>query len=115
MVIAQIIKKVTALKVQSQFVLGLFTCAIIILVALNLYNNFHEKTFNMPGMVCPNGVSHTDTVRMEINIDPGNLDKLLEMADKDVGGLSKVKVAIRSNRSASLDMPEITAAWGVKT
>jgi iron complex outermembrane recepter protein len=82
---------------------GAALCTIILLLIATLSDNSHGQNTSRGGQGAANGQSNTDTA----GVDPGSLDKLLDMAEKDVGQLSNVNVSGHTG-SPSLDQPVST-------
>jgi iron complex outermembrane recepter protein len=80
--------------------------ALMILVAFSANQLWGQTT--SPGTIGPTMAPEAGASSAQ-DADPGNIDKLLEMADKDVSQLAQVKVASQTG-SASLDLPVSSVA-----
>ncbi|MGA2063048.1 MAG: TonB-dependent receptor plug domain-containing protein [Thermoguttaceae bacterium] len=78
-------------------------CSLILLLGAALSNPSYGQNTAGGGQGAASGQSNADAG----GVDPGSLDKLLDMADKDVGQLSNVNVSGHTG-SPSLDQPVST-------
>jgi iron complex outermembrane receptor protein len=91
---------------QSQLLSGAARGLILFLLATNLFSPVHGQTSAGSGQGASNGSSQAGTADQG-GVDAGSLDKLLDLAEKDVGQLSQVNVAGHTG-SPSLDQPVST-------
>jgi iron complex outermembrane recepter protein len=82
------------------------TICILVLLCLNLPGQLYGQT---SAAAIQGGAGSNQAGNAKAGVDAGSLDKLLDLADKDVGQLSQVKVAGQTG-SASLDMPVSSVA-----
>ncbi len=80
-------------------------CTLILLLSATLSNTSCGQSTAGGGQDAASGPSNADSS----GVDPGSLDKLLDMAEKDVGQLSNVNVAGHTG-SPSLDQPVSTVS-----
>jgi iron complex outermembrane recepter protein len=83
---------------------GATLCTLILLLIATLSNTSYGQSAALGREGAMSGPSNADPDA----VDPGSLDKLLDMADKDVGQLSNVNVSGHTG-SPSLDQPVSTA------
>ncbi len=82
---------------------GATLCTLILLLTVTLSNTSHGQSTAGGNQGAASGPSNADSS----GVDPGSLDKLLDMAEKDVGQLSNVNVSGHTG-SPSLDQPVST-------
>ncbi len=89
------------------------TLYIIFLLTLNLAGSIHGQTSGGSGQSGAGSNASTGDANSG-GVDAGSLDKLLDLAEKDVGQLSQVKVGGHTG-SPSLDMPVTSVAHQAST
>jgi iron complex outermembrane receptor protein len=87
---------------KNRFRLSLAAISILAMV-VTLESQLRGQEAGLPGSGNANQPGANADVGQDV--DPGNIDKLLAMADKDIGQLSQVNVASGHTGSAGLDMP----------
>ncbi len=94
------------MEVRSQAVRLSIFCVLLLAIEIGLVDQVYGQTVAAPGQPGAGNTSPAGDINQG-GIDAGSLDKLLDMAEKDVGQLSNVNVSGHTG-SPSLDQPVST-------